>query len=307
MRTYFEFDVKNRKCTAVPRLPVGGDKRKCPDASPQEAVRCRPFVKWAGGKSQLISELTRRLPPSFNNYFEPFVGGGALFFHLLPEKAFLSDINEELVNAYLAVRDNVEGLLRALRRHRYEKEYYYSVRAWDRDSRYRQRSPLSRAARLIYLNKTCYNGLYRVNSNGHFNVPFGDYTNPAIADSRNLRLCSKALSCAQITVQCYLDMEGKARKGDLIYLDPPYAPLSTTSLFTSYTKAGFDVQDQIALRDLCRRLDKKGVFFMASNSSAPLILDLYREFNLQFVEAHRFVNSKADARGRIKEVIVTNY
>lgn len=271
------------------------------------APACRPFIKWVGGKTQLISELTRRLPLSFNRYFEPFVGGGALFFSLQPKTAFLSDINDELINAYLVVRDRVESLIRSLRRHTYEEDYYYNVRAWDRDPSYSRKSAAARAARLIYLNKTCYNGLYRVNAKGHFNVPFGEYNNPTILDASNLRECSRVLFNATIDRQGFLDVEKQAKKGDFVYFDPPYAPLSATSKFTSYASGGFGADEQKALRDVCIKLDRKGVKFMLSNSSAPLILELYKRFNVEFVKANRFVNSKVAGRGKINEVIVRNY
>ncbi|RIK99950.1 MAG: hypothetical protein DCC75_14220, partial [Proteobacteria bacterium] len=160
------------------------------------AWKCKPFVKWAGGKGQLLPELIRRVPSRINNYFEPFVGSGALFFELQPESATLSDINADLINAYCVVRDRVEKLISSLAHHRYEKRYYYKVRAQDRLPLYAQFSPVERASRLIYLNKTCFNGLYRVNSAGHFNVPFGRYTNPTICDSENLKGCSAALAMA---------------------------------------------------------------------------------------------------------------
>lgn len=268
---------------------------------------CRPFLKWAGGKSQLLPNLLTCLPNSFERYFEPFLGGGALFFGVRPQRAFLSDINPELVNAYLVIRDNVEALIRELKKHRYESKYFYSVREWDRDPDFQKLSAIQRAGRLIFLNKTCFNGLYRVNSKGQFNVPFGRYTSPTIVDADNLRACSAALQGVDVLCESYLEVEGRVRRGDLVYFDPPYAPLSATSNFTGYVANGFDRDDQVALRDLCCRLNKKGVKFIVSNSSAPLIVDLYANFNLRLVDASRAINSKGAGRGKVKEAIITNF
>lgn len=269
--------------------------------------RARPFVKWVGGKGQLVARLQNKMPDKYSRYFEPFLGGGALFFRLMPRKAFLSDINDELINTYEVVRDDVEGLIRELRKHRHDEEYFYQVRNWDRLEDYLEISPARRASRFIFLNKTCFNGLHRVNSKGFFNVPFGDYSNPSILDAANLRRCSAVLKGSIIRKASYLSVEASAKSGDFVYFDPPYAPLSATSSFTSYTSSGFSSADQEQLRDLCVRLDRKGVFFMLSNSSAPLILDLYNSFNLSLVDAKRSINSKGNGRGAVKEVIVTNY
>jgi DNA adenine methylase len=267
----------------------------------------RPFIKWAGGKAQLLPNLTKRLPTKYRRYFEPFMGGAALFFHLAPQEAYLADTNPELVGCYKAVRDDVEGLISELSRHRYEEEYYYSVREWDRTDAFSTLAPVVRAARFIYLNKTCFNGLYRVNSKGHFNVPFGNYSNPTIVDADNLRECSRALARAEIVVSDYEGVVDEVERGDFVYFDPPYAPLSVTSSFTAYTKQGFDYSDQEALREVCHRLDRKGVFFMLSNSSNPRMLELYSDFTVQTVSATRAINSKASDRGPVSEIIVTNY
>ena len=267
----------------------------------------RPFVKWAGGKTQLLPELLTRVPERFTRYFEPFVGGGALFFALTPERAVLSDVNPDLINAYNVVKSNLTELMRDLRRHIYCEEYYYKVRNVDRTSAYKRWSSVRRAGRLIFLNKTCYNGLYRVNSKGEFNTPFGDYKNPKILDRDNLLACSRELQRATIVLESFEGVLKRAKKGDFVYFDPPYAPLSATSNFTSYSKGGFDSVMQVALRDVCLKLDKKGIKFMVSNSSAPLILELYKMFKISFVTASRAINSKVAGRGEIEEVIVTNY
>lgn len=267
----------------------------------------RPFIKWVGGKGQLLPHLIKKSPQGYGRYFEPFLGGGALFFGLRPQRAVLSDVNTELINTYQVVRDSVEALIAELAHHRYDEAHYYAVRAWDRAADYASLSPVARAARFIFLNKTGFNGLHRVNSQGHFNVPFGDYNNPTILDAPNLRRCSAALAGVTIEVAGYIEVEARAAAGDFVYFDPPYAPLTATSNFTSYTAGGFDRADQERLRDLCVRLDKKGVHFTVSNSSAPLILELYAQFRVALVEARRFVNARAAGRGPIKEVIVSNF
>lgn len=270
-------------------------------------IQPRPFVKWVGGKAQLMKEITTRLPQTFTRYYEPFVGGGALFFHLQPKQAYLSDINDELINVYNVVKNNVEALIEELSNHVYEESYFYRVREADRSPSYGQWGIIQKASRFIYLNKTCYNGLYRVNSKGHFNAPFGDYRNPKICDPVNLRLCSQALQKAEVYCTSYHIVEERAQPGDFVYFDPPYAPLTATSNFTNYYKSGFGIEDQAELRDLCLRLDKKGVQWMVSNSSAPLILDLYKDYNIELISASRAINSKGKLRGKVKEVIVRNY
>jgi DNA adenine methylase len=280
---------------------------KAAETLPSAYVSPKPFVKWVGGKTQLLSKLVERVPIDIGRYYEPFVGGGALFFSLQPQRACLTDINPDLVNLYIVIRDQVEELISDLSQHVYEKDYFYQMRSIDRASEYETWTDVQRASRFIYLNKTCYNGLYRVNSKGQFNAPFGRYTNPTILNSENLYACHKALQKAVIEVSDFSSVRRRIRANDFVYFDPPYAPLSATSKFTSYTKHGFDAEMQYALRDLCRALDKRSVRFMLSNSSAPLILDLYAEFNIEFVYATRSINSNAGKRGKIPEVVVTNY
>jgi DNA adenine methylase len=276
---------------------ISSDKLLCP----------KPFVKWAGGKTQLLPYLLERMPRKYNKYFEPFIGGGALFFQVTPSNGYISDINPELINAYQVIQSDVESLIEDLQRHIYDKDYYYNLRNVERTPEFKNWSPVKKASRLIALNKSCFNGLYRVNSKGHFNVPFGRYKNPKLVDAFNLRECSKALKETKIVLGSFNLIEQDIQKGDFVYFDPPYAPLNTTSNFTSYSKEGFDNKMQENLRNFCVSLDRRGIKFMVSNSSASLILELYQNFHISFVDATRAINSKGDKRGKIKEVIITNY
>jgi DNA adenine methylase len=279
------------------------------EASVQEA---RPFLKWAGGKQQLINKYEPYFPNEFNRYIEPFLGGGAVFFHLwntgrIFEQAHLFDINKELITTYLAVRDEPEELIRLLAEHkkRHSKEYFYKIRDLDRQNL--GLSPVEWAARTIYLNKTCYNGLFRVNSKGEFNVPMGSYKNPKILFKENLLAASRTLQNASLNVldfQAALDLAGP---GDFIYFDPPYDPLSKTANFTSYTAGNFSEQDQKNLAQVFERLSQKGCLCMLSNSHTPLVLDLYTDYDLKTIQANRAINSKAGGRGGIQEVLVLNY
>ena len=273
----------------------------------EDPVPCRPFVKWAGGKSQLLPELKKRIPNIFKRFFEPFVGGGAFLFGVQPRDAHIIDRNPELMNTYTVVRDSVEDLISDLRRHIYERDYYYQMRDADRELSYEFWTPIQRASRFIYLNKTCYNGLYRVNSKGHFNTPYGRYNNPTIVDADNLRACSQVLRPVKISQADFTGIEDMIAPGDFVYFDPPYMPLSATANFTGYDNSGFTTDNQKELFDLCCRLDQRGVQFMLSNSSSPFITMLYQRFKVELVMANRAINSKAHKRGAVQEVIVTNY
>jgi DNA adenine methylase len=285
------------------------DSQRKRSASVTPERGCRPFVKWVGGKGQLLFELISRMPDpdTIRVYYEPFLGGGALFFATEPIRASLSDINGELINAYLAVRDSVDQLVRNLRRHKYEQDYFYRIRNIDRTPSFRRWSNVRRAGRLIYLNKTCYNGLFRVNSKGYFNTPFGRYTNPTIADPDNLVACSKALQHADIVQASFEKVVDQARAGDFVYFDPPYMPVSATAYFTNYSEKGFGTHMQQQLYEVCCALDKKRIRFMLSNSAVDFIRTLYSRFKIDVVYACRAVNSKADKRGKIAEVIIRNY
>lgn len=275
----------------------------------------KPFVKWVGGKRQLLKQFRlmnlyppEKFDPKKGRYFEPFVGGGAVFFDLLPEKAFLSDLNLELVTTYNVIKDDVEKLIKLLKKHEHNKEYFLSVRA----KKVEKLSSLQIASRFIYLNRACFNGMYRVNSRGEFNVPFGDNKNPLICDEENLRKISSTLKNVEIKHQDYKQVLKKAKKGDFIYFDPPYHPVSKTATFTSYTAQGFSENDQIELRDIFLELSNRGCFVMLSNSDAPFINKIYSEIKkdgvrISKVEAGRAINSKGSGRGKVKEVLVTNY
>ncbi len=266
----------------------------------------KPFVKWAGGKRQLLDVLMKNVPPKFGTYIEPFVGGGALLFELEPKRAIISDTNYELINAYRVIRDNLEELIESLKNHLNEEDYYYRIRALDPSTL----TPVERASRFIYLNKTCYNGLYRENSKGEFNVPFGRYKSPKICDEENLRSVSEFLRSVdiQILYQDYRETCKLAREGDFVYLDPPYHPISKTSSFTKYTKEDFTREDQITLSEVFKELDRKGCYIMLSNSNTEFIKDLYRGFEIVELSANRSINCKAEGRGKEKvEILVKNY
>jgi DNA adenine methylase len=276
-----------------------------------------PFLKWAGGKRQLLTEIEERFPTKFNNYLEPFLGGGATFFHLynknlLKDKITLIDNNPELINAYITIKNNVTdllGLLAEFKNYYLENQnsFYYSLRNWDRQKDYEKRSNIEKAARTIFLNKTCFNGLYRVNSKGFFNVPAGRYKNPNIFIKENFIAISEALKNTNILCDDFSICEKIARAGDFIYFDPPYFPISDTSCFTGYTKEDFGEKEQYKLRDTFIKLSETGCFVILSNSSSDLIKNLYKGFNIFEVSAKRFINCVSEGRGPIKELLVTNY
>ncbi|RMH43868.1 MAG: DNA adenine methylase [Deltaproteobacteria bacterium] len=265
-----------------------------------------PIVKWAGGKSRLLDAITARRPPSFRRYFEPFVGGGAVFFRLAPHHAVLSDLNADLIATYRAVAWNVEAVIRRLRTHRdrHCEDYYYATRErWN--ERTGPQSDVDRAAMFIYLNKTCYNGLWRVNRSGRFNVPIGSYKAPAICDAPGLRAASRLLQRAELATRSYDYVVDAAGRGDFVYFDPPYQPVSATANFTSYTSACFGEDDQRELARVARLLVRKGCAVMLSNSDTPLIRSLYDGFRVDRVTCNRAINSRADGRGAVAEVLIT--
>ena len=240
-----------------------------------------PFVKWAGGKRQLISKIERYLPKKYNTYIEPFVGGGALFFHLKPLEATLIDNNKELINCYKVIKNDLAGLIEMLKLHKNEKDYYYRIREIDRNQEeFKKWSDVERASRTIYMNRCCYNGLYRVNSKGFFNVPFGRYKNPLFCDEKNLNAVQKVLKNANIIWGDFEECLHFATKGDLIYFDPPYHPLSDTANFTGYTKDNFGKGSQERLFDVFDELNRRGCFIILSNSYNELYWNCMKAIEL---------------------------
>lgn len=236
-----------------------------------------PVLKWAGGKRQLLGDFAELLPRKINSYCEPFIGGGALLFHLQPSKAFVNDVNKDLICVYTVIKNNVDDLAEELKKYRNDEEFFYEVRSWDRDKKqFDSLTEIQRAARVIYLNKTCYNGLYRVNNAGEFNAPFGKYKNPNIVNEPVLRAVSAYFNSAEVHFFCsdYSEILEKIKEDTFVYLDPPYYPISETSNFTGYAKGGFSKKDQIRLRECCDDLNRRGIKFMLSNSAAPFILSL---------------------------------
>jgi DNA adenine methylase len=270
-----------------------------------------PVVKWVGGKRQLLDSLTPLLPKHFTTYCEPFLGGGALLFWQQPNKAIVNDINKDLIQMYEVVCDDVESLILELQKHKNVAEHFYAVRDWDRDKdKYSKLSKVEKAARIIYLNKTCYNGLFRVNNSGEFNTPFGHYKRPNIVNEGVLRAVNKYFQQADITFHCcdYAEVLATIPRGTFVYLDPPYDPVSDTANFTGYSQGGFNHEDQIRLRKCCDELNRRGIKFMLSNSATKFILELYSAYpSITIVQAKRAINSNARRRGQVDEVVVRNY
>ena len=273
----------------------------------------KPFVKWVGGKRQLLRDIIPLIPEDYTRYIEPFAGGGAVFFSLSSQiqkagiPAWLNDINPELVNSYLMVRDQPDALLADLRTHIYDKDYFLNLRALDRtEEGLAALGTIARASRFIYLNRTAFNGLYRVNAKGQFNVPFGRYTNPLIAAADRIYACSAALQNIQITCTSFDQVLSRAGAGDFVYLDPPYIPLSQTSYFTSYSHDGFGPDEQVKLARLLYELDKRGGRFIASNAYVPELAELYAGFTIREVKATRAINADKKGRNAVSEALITN-
>lgn len=271
----------------------------------------KPYLKWAGGKRQLIPELKDHIPKKFETYYEPFVGAGALFFYLQPQNAVINDYNEQLICTYRVIRDNPEELINLLKIHKLQnsKEYFEEIRALDKGIEFfKSQTDVQKAARLIFLNKTCYNGLYRVNSQGLFNVPYGRYNSPNICEDNLIRTISRYLKTNNIKIlqgdysQAILDVD----KNSFVYFDPPYHSPNNTN-FTGYQAGGFNEQEQIRLKQTFDELTKKGVPCLVSNSNTEFIRDLYKDYSIKIVIANRSINSNAYKRGKITEVIVKNY
>jgi len=275
----------------------------------------QPFIKWVGGKRGLLEQILPLFPKKFNNYYEPFVGGGAVFFELFSKgllknkKIILSDINSELVNSYNIVKNNPFELIAKLEKYKeqHSKEFYYQIRELDRKEDYKNLSNLERATRFIYLNKTCFNGLYRVNKKGYFNTPIGSYKNPNIVDHNVILSASEALQNVIIKHQSFKEILKETKKDDFVYFDPPYYPLNETSNFTSYNSNCFLEDEQFELFEVFEKLSDKGVKVVQSNSNTKFIKDLYKDYNVKIVHANRFINSKSNGRGKITEVVIRNY
>ena len=272
----------------------------------------KPILKWGGGKRQLLDEIDQRLPKKISYYVEPFIGGGAVLFDKQPQYARINDYNEELINVYRVVKDNPNELIKELVVHEEKNEqlgseWFYHVRGLDRESNFDELSNVEKAARIIYLNKTCFNGLFRVNSAGQLNVPYGRYKHPNIVNEVGIRALHKYFSEADIDMrqgdfaECLKDLP----KGAFVYLDPPYMPITATSAFTGYTQEGFGYDEQVRLRDECIKLREQGIHFLQSNSDCEEIRELYKDFKIETVAAKRSINSRGDRRGAVKEVLIS--
>jgi DNA adenine methylase len=266
-------------------------------------VAPKPFLKWVGGKGRLLRQYAPYFPSEIDKYHEPFLGGAAVFFYLYPKTAVLSDLNPELINTYRVVRDNCQQLIECLGRFRVNKEEFYRIRAMEPHTL----NNIQRAARTIYLNRTCYNGLYRVNKAGRFNVPYGQYKAPTVLNETLLRAASDALRCAQLEIEDFSGVLKRAAAGDFVYLDPPYQPLNRTSNFTNYTPWAFRAEEQERLAQIYRDLDRIGCRLMLSNSNTSFVQELYKGFRQEIVWAKRSINCKGNLRGGIQELLILNY
>ena len=279
----------------------------------KEVYKIKPFVKWAGGKTQLLNDLINRMPKTFNNYFEPFVGGGAVFINMQPSNVYINDFNNELMTTYACFtnKDKYQKMIKTLLIHEanHSEEYYYDVRALDRDPAFLKFKDYQIAARFIYLNKACFNGLYRVNAQGYFNVPSGKKKTVKAYDEANFEGLFKYLSQNNVRVlnKDFAEAVKEAKAGDFVYFDPPYDTFDEKDSFTSYSKDGFGKDEQERLAHVFKELDKKGVKVMLSNHNTAFINKLYAGFNIEVVEARRAINANPEGRGKIEEVIITNY
>lgn len=275
-------------------------------------LKGKPFVKWAGGKRQIMKDIKKYIPDNYSTYYEPFVGGGAVFFELAPKKAVLNDYNKELMNVFECIKDEIrfEKMCNELNHHEanHSEEYYYKIRDLDRDKKkFNKLVDYKRAARTIYLNKACFNGLYRVNSKNEFNVPYGKKEKVNTYEGQNLGIVHCILNFNDIELQStdFEEAVKNAKKGDFIYFDPPYD--SDTSTFNSYTEDGFGKEEQVRLFELFEKLDKKGCYIMLSNHNTKLIRDLYKNYNINVIKAKRNINANGKKRGNVEEVLITNY
>lgn len=276
----------------------------------------KPFLHWVGGKRQLLPEIKKHMPKEYNVYYEPFLGAGAVLFELQPKIAVVNDFNSELINCYEAIRDNVNQVITYLEQFQDTKEMYFKIRNMDRELDYKSCSNEFKAARTIYLNRTCFNGLYRVNKKGQFNVSYGfhnkeryDFYRPYNYEPENLIDTSKYLDNTSISIlnTDFSQAIKGADKNDFIYFDPPYDPVSDTSNFTSYTAAGFNKNDQKRLYYAFKELSERGCYCMLSNAGTDFIKELYKDFNIIEVQANRVLNCKGNKRGKVSEVLIMNY
>lgn len=274
----------------------------------KEEQKAKPFIKWVGGKRQLMDVILSKVPSDINTYYEPFLGGGAVLYNIKAKSKKGSDVNAELINTYNVIKNKKNELIDVLGDFKNTEEDFFKIRNWDREEDFLSKySDVQRAARFIFLNKTAFNGMWRENSKGQFNVPFGKMTNPTIVDEDNLNLCESFFKDIEFRVKSFKDILDEVKSGDFVYLDPPYVPLSATSSFTSYNKDNFTLKMHQELKDFCDALTKKGVKFLLSNSSAEFVVDLYKDYTIEYVNAKRAINSNGEGRGSVKEVLVRNY
>jgi len=270
-----------------------------------------PFVKWVGGKRQIMNSIMQFTPRNIRNYtyVEPFVGGGAVLFHLQPKNSIINDYNSELINVYSVIKENLSELITDLKKHKNEPDYFYDIRKLDREKDFHQLDNVQRASRLIYLNKTCYNGLYRVNNAGEFNSPFGRYKNPNIVNEPVLKAVSAYLNAnnVQLFNKDYEEILNGLDENSFVYLDPPYHPISESSSFTGYIQGGWNMFDQLRLREACDTLTERGIRFLLSNSASGFIKEQYQNYNISLVKATRTINANAEKRGEVNEVLIRNY
>ena len=276
----------------------------------EHIAHAAPVVKWVGGKRQLLPQILPLIPKRMTAYCEPFLGGGAVLFALQPKRALVNDLNQDLITVYRVIKENADALIEHLSRHENTPEYFYRIRDLDRDKEaYAALSDVEKASRLLYLNKTCYNGLFRVNASGAFNSPYGHYRRPNIVNEQTIRGVSRYFNSCDITFFSgdFASVLEQVPKGGFVYLDPPYDPVSDTASFTGYNRGGFGREEQVRLKECCDALTARGVKFLLSNSATPFIRELYGSYRVSIVQARRAVNSVASRRGAIEEVPVRNY
>ncbi len=308
-RSVFYFPVSLfRRCTVFVFLQCKRENER--KFIMKTTISVAPVLKWAGGKRQLLRVLQPLFPANIKFFCEPFLGGAAVFFYLMPGKAWINDVNKDLMSFYKCIKDHVDELIAITSTFKNNEEDFYRIRSWDRNpDEYNKLPEIQKAARLLYLNKTCYNGLYRVNKAGEFNAPYGHYKNPEIIDEQALRTVCRYFNQAEVTMTSldYAQVLDAIPADSFVYLDPPYAPLTATSNFTNYAKEGFTIEDQIRLKEQCDKLTERNIKFMLSNSATDFLRELYSDYEIVTVHAKRAINSNASKRGLIEEIVVRNY